>query len=115
MVVRRFEPVAPLPVRVQHMAVPQVGDAGAAQPCQRGQWCGVGQGAQHSVYPLASAFQRGTVVGRAQCHQVAQVRGPRQARLLGDRLRDMPITRAVASPLSRARRTASPTLPATAT
>ena len=32
--------------------------------------------------------------------------GERQARLLGDRLRDMPITRAVASPLSRARRTA---------
>ena len=30
----------------------------------------------------------------------------RQARLLGDRLRDLPITRAVASPLSRARRTA---------
>mgnify|MGYP006169599781 CR=1 FL=1 len=32
--------------------------------------------------------------------------GERQARLLGDRLREMPITRAVASPLSRARRTA---------
>jgi probable phosphoglycerate mutase len=32
--------------------------------------------------------------------------GERQARLLGDRLRELPITRAVASPLSRARRTA---------
>lgn len=32
--------------------------------------------------------------------------GERQARLLGDRLRELPITRAVASPLGRARRTA---------
>ncbi|MBP6597507.1 MAG: histidine phosphatase family protein [Arenimonas sp.] len=32
--------------------------------------------------------------------------GERQARLLGERLADLPITRAVASPLSRARRTA---------
>ncbi|HEX5693779.1 MAG TPA: histidine phosphatase family protein [Arenimonas sp.] len=32
--------------------------------------------------------------------------GERQARLLGDRLRELPVTRAVASPLSRARRTA---------
>ena len=60
------EAVAALPVGVQHMAVAQVGNAGAAQLTQFCKWATVGRSAQHHVDPVARPLQRRAVVRRAQ-------------------------------------------------
>ncbi len=54
----------------------KVGDAGASNLSQAGQRRRVGAGAEDEVDPVATSFQRGTVVRRRQEDELAEVPQP---------------------------------------
>ena len=64
--------VVAAPVLVAHVAVAQVGNAGAAQHAQAREGLGVRLTLEQHVDPVPAALQRRAVVGRAQEHQCAE-------------------------------------------
>src|SRR3546814_3673150 len=65
-----------VPVFIAHVAIAQIGDAGAAELAQTRKRCGVGAGAEQQIEAVAAAFQRSTVVRAAEEHHRAQFRQP---------------------------------------
>ena len=77
---RRLESIAAFPVFIQQIAVPQVGDAGAANSGEPEEGRRVWTELQNHVYPVASAFQRRPVVRRAEKDESGQTARPPVAR-----------------------------------
>ena len=89
--------IAAVPVRIEHVAVAQVGDAGAAQLAQPGEGRAVGGAAEDHVDPVAGPLQRRAVVRRAQEDDAFQAIRPAQAAQPGvvDRTADQQTPHAV--------------------
>jgi len=67
------ESVVAAPIVIQNVAVPEVGDACAAQPTEFCEGLCVGRAAHNGVYPAPCPFQRSAVVRCAQKHDVVEM------------------------------------------
>src|SRR5271170_757050 len=73
-----------LPVLIEHVAEPHVGDAGAAQASEASERRAVAADTQQDLEQVAAALEHGTVMRGAHADEAAQAGAPAVPRLLGD-------------------------------
>ena len=74
------EAIALVPVLVDQVAEPQIGDARAADLAEASEWRGVRARAEQHVHPVAAALERRAVMRRAEEDELVETPQPRVAR-----------------------------------